>query len=70
MSELYSQKEISEMLKEFEVYKKAFELMAVKYCKHTACYFCEVNDYCEMYCGERKGFEFLKEYFLQEARKE
>lgn len=68
MSELYSQQEINEMLKEFEVYKKAFGLMAVKYCNHTRCCSCEVNAYCEMYRGEIKGFEFLKEYFLQEAR--
>ena len=54
--------------KELQTLRKAYELMAVKYCKHSTCYFCEVTDKCERYLGTKKGSENLMEYFLKEAQ--
>lgn len=62
--------QVGNLLTELKTLRKAYELMAVKYCKHTTCYFCEVADKCELYLGTKKGSENLMEYFLKEAQKD
>lgn len=64
-----NRKEIKALRAELKTLRKAYELMAVKYCKHSTCYFCEVTDKCERYLGNKKGSENLMEYFLEEAQK-
>lgn len=51
----------------FQSLQKAYSRMAVKYCEHTRCCFCEVNDKCVEYRGTIRGSEHLMEYFLKEG---
>ena len=58
------------MFEKVDILLKAYRLMAIRYCEHTQCCYCEVKEKCVEYRGKIKGAKHLENYFIKEAQKE